>query len=304
MVKYNNTSRRKINQRFWSILVLFSLLFSFSILGMQALAEDLGSGSQRVFDYAEILDYDDIEYLEILIAEFIEETNLDFVLLTSDEAEYSADDATAIKIGMAVADDFYDYNGFGIGEDYDGMIYFIDMSNRIPIITTSGVAIDYITDSRLDSIFYEVDNELRDQDFTMSAYAVLRKTAQYVAEGIPDDQYRYDEDTGEITQPPAKPKNKLTLFEAGASGFIGLIFSMGFYTNVSAKYGLTGSTYTYNVRGNSAVEVKEAKDEYIRTSVVRTAKPKSSSGSGSGGGSRTHTSSSGRTHGGGGGSRF
>lgn len=62
---------------------------------------------------------------------------MDIVILTSTAAKHSADDSQAEKIGMAFADDFYDQNGFGTGSAKSGLIYFIDMSNRMPILTTT-----------------------------------------------------------------------------------------------------------------------------------------------------------------------
>lgn len=302
MVTINKIFKQTKTKTKFVSLLLFALLLSFGLFGLEAKAETLGEGSQRVFDEAALIDEDDIEYLEILIAEFREETGMDFVFLTSYEAEYSSSDSKAERIGMAFADDFYDYNGFGSGEDNAGLIYFIDMSNRMPIITTTGITIDYITDSRLATIFTHVDADLREGDYVSSVVSVLQDTAGFVEEGIPDDQYRYDIDTGEIITKPTKIR-QITLLELFISAFVGLIVAVAVHLNVKSQYGLLGSTYRYNIKGNSKVNITDRRDEYIRTSVVRTPKPKPSSSS-SGGGSGTHSSSSGTSHGGGGGSRF
>ena len=61
------------------------------------------------------------------------------------------------KDGQAYADDFYDYNGYGYGENDDGlMIVFntgLEDGTRNITLTTHGTAIDYITDLERDVIF-------------------------------------------------------------------------------------------------------------------------------------------------------
>lgn len=41
----------------------------------------------------------------------------------------------------AYADDYFDYNGLGMGDDRAGMLYLIDMNNRQCWISTRGVMI-------------------------------------------------------------------------------------------------------------------------------------------------------------------
>ena len=48
--------------------------------------------------------------------------------------------------------DFYDNGGYGMGEDFSGMLILLDMNNRVMWLSTGGVMIDYITDAREESI--------------------------------------------------------------------------------------------------------------------------------------------------------
>ena len=50
------------------------------------------------------------------------------------------------KTARAFADDYYDYNGYGCGEGYDGVLLLISMSDRDWYITTCGLCIDAISD--------------------------------------------------------------------------------------------------------------------------------------------------------------
>ena len=170
------------------LLVLLSSLFAVQ-------ATTLGEENQRVFDDAGLFTDAEIVMLEAEIATARSTMKMDFVVLTSEEAEYSASDTQAEKIGMAFADDFYDYNGFGVGADYSGIIYFIDMSNRMPIITTCGTMINIITDERLEAMLDHSWNHLSEGDFSGSVLSVLQDTLSYVKAGVPEGQYQYDTET-------------------------------------------------------------------------------------------------------------
>ena len=54
--------------------------------------------------------------------------------------------STEGKTPMEYADDYYDYNGYGQGSDYSGVILLIDMGSREMWISTSGMCIDAIGD--------------------------------------------------------------------------------------------------------------------------------------------------------------
>lgn len=50
------------------------------------------------------------------------------------------------------ADDFYDYNNFGYGNEKDGILLLVSMENRDWHITTTGRGIEIIDDNALDEI--------------------------------------------------------------------------------------------------------------------------------------------------------
>ena len=282
------------------LLVLLSSLFAVQ-------ATTLGEENQRVFDDAGLFTDAEIVMLEAEIATARSTMKMDFVVLTSEDAEYSASDTQAEKIGMAFADDFYDYNGFGVGADYSGIIYFIDMSNRMPIITTCGAMINIITDERLEAMLDHSWNHLSEGDFSGSVLSVLQDTLSYVKAGVPEGQYQYDTETGQVTTSVYKV---LTAAEMGIAAGVAAVAGMILYGSVHGTYQLKGSTYEYAVRENSDVVITASQDQFLRTSVTRMPKPKpprNISGGGTFGGGRasgTHMSSSGRSHGGGGGRRF
>ena len=106
--------------------------------------------SLKVYDYAQLLTPTEEYNLKKDIDLFVANHNMDLVLVT---VKYHEKSNT-----MNYADDFYDYNGFGIGPNYDGIIFVIDFTFGYTDIwmSTTGKAINIYTDSRIDEILDNV----------------------------------------------------------------------------------------------------------------------------------------------------
>ncbi len=74
----------------------------------------------RVVDYAGIISDECEEVMKARIAEISDETGKDIVIVT-DVSNYGLGDDM-------YAADFYDFNGYGIGEEHEGMVLFLDMN--------------------------------------------------------------------------------------------------------------------------------------------------------------------------------
>lgn len=109
-------------KKLFSVIVIFLLSFcSFAI----SLAEPW-----RVFDSADLLNQTETEELENRILEFQRDTNMDFVVLSTDD--YLGEN------GFNFACFFWDNGAFGFGSDARGVIYYIDMHSCHHYIVTSG----------------------------------------------------------------------------------------------------------------------------------------------------------------------
>ena len=92
-------------------------------------------------DAAGLLTADEISDLNDEIASFMEESGWNVYAVTTDDAQG--------KSATAYADDFFDEHS---PEQEDGVALLIDMDNREITISTCGIAIRYLTDSRIDNI--------------------------------------------------------------------------------------------------------------------------------------------------------
>lgn len=86
----------------------------------------------RMLDFCGIFGQSELDALETRLTEIREKYQMDIVVLVAPDSDG--------KTWEEFADDFYDYVGFGYGDEYDGMILFVDMdsADRGYTITTCG----------------------------------------------------------------------------------------------------------------------------------------------------------------------
>ena len=223
--------------------------------------------SAKVYDYAGLLTDEEIEKLSAELQQTGKKRKMDLVIVTAND--------TKGRSSMEYADDFYDYNGFGAGENKDGVLLLIDMQHRKAWISTTGKAIRVIDSNKIDRILDDVAPPLTDKEYYKSCQAFLSKTNHYLL----DDQF-------------ISPQTFLIFLGISiAVGIIGVLIMAA--ANRLVKRGTQAGAY---LAGGFAVTGQN--DAFLRSSVTRTAIPKNTSGGGGGGGS--HSGSSGTSHGGGG----
>lgn len=174
------------------------------------------------------------------------------------------------KAPQAFADDFYDYNGYGYGENDDGLIVVFNTGkgdgNRNLAISTHGKGIELLTDLEIDRIIEMMINPIKNGDFA-GAFD------NFVAEC----DSAFDESISIIWIP-------VSILIGFGLAFLIVKIQASKLKNVVQK--ADAADYV----GNVILTYQD--DRFIYRNVTRSPRVKSSSSS-------THTSSSGRTHGGG-----
>ena len=206
--------------------------------------------------------------------------NLDVVVVTT----YSTDGLS----NMAYADDYFDYNGYGRGENRDGLLMLINMSTSEAWISTSGYGITAFTDAGIEYIGKQVSALLGDSQYEQAFIKFAELCDDFIATakaGTP-----YDVDTL-----PKDPFNftKSALIALG----IGLVAALIFTGKMKGELKtVRKQAAAANYERPGSLNIVAANEYFLYSHVDRVKRESSSSG----GGSSTHTSSSGRTHGGGG----
>ena len=272
---------------------LFAALLLLLLIPAAALAET------QVYDQADLFTVAEVQQMEELIAQIESEHQIDMVVLTTNRVrdDYT-DDLYYVR---NYADDFYDQGGFGMGEDNSGMLIMIDMRNRVMWLSTGGVMIDYINDSREDAILDACYAELRGGDYGDAVIEALEMVERYMNKGRAEGAFRYDEATGRRL---GGVYNTLTGGELLVAAAAGGGTALAIYLCVSSAYRIGGQTYRYDRAANTSLMLTRNTNRFLHRTVTRTARHQSSGGGygggRSGGGSGVHRSSGGRSHGGGG----
>lgn len=269
------------------------------LFGVNAYAVD-----QKVYDEAGLFSQNEEEALQAKAFELSEKIKLDTVILTIQDNKG--------KSSRAYADDFYDENGFGYGEGYDGLILLINMADREVYISTCGKAVEYFTDARIESILDKVYIYLSEENYSLGAEAFLTEVEYYFQKGLPSNQYTYDEVTGTSNKgnlgvsqnqgsdvyKPQKSNlaSKLLIFLLISFGVGGI--SVGIMA-INNKGRVSTSQSTYLDR--NSFKLINSQDRHVNTRVTFVyINTESKSSTSKAGRSTVHKSSSGRSHGGGG----
>lgn len=263
---------------------IISLLLTLIFIALPSL---IIAEKMMVVDDAALFTASEMEDLENKLLSLSDEYNMDIVVVTA----LFTDGKTATEY----ADDYFDYEGYGRGDDYSGILFLIDMDNREVAISTSGQGIRYLTDERIENILDQVfDSGLTREDFYSATMGFYETTSYYLSQGIPSNQH--------IVEGEYKPPNKVSLVDllislAGSLGLGGL-----FQGSVRSQYKFKNPGNPFSYKANSIVNIASQNDKLL-DSIVTTRNiprtPPPGSGSSGGGRSSVHRGSSGRMHGGG-----
>ncbi|MCR5484505.1 MAG: TPM domain-containing protein [Clostridiales bacterium] len=199
------------------------------------------------------------------------------------------------------ADDFYDYNGYGVGPDHDGLMFMLNMNNgeegnRDYYTTTTGRAIEVLTDYAV----YDSDSYINSRVLPYLADGEYYEAFEKYLDLI--DVFFEQAETGEPFDVgnTYKTSGSYVSHELIA---VGIAVIVAFLVTNSMKNSMKTNrkkTEASNYVKPGSMYISESFDRFSYRNVSRVAKPESSS-SGGGGGSSSHSSSSGSSHGGGGG---
>ncbi len=246
----------------------------------------LVDSKEKIYDFADL--YTDSEELELFskVTNFINNYNMDMVIVTIN--------GHTKRNGNAYADDFFDYNQFGTTKSRDGVVYLIDIKEREVVISTSGEAILYLDDERIDSILDSVYDKLHYNNYYEGAISFIQETANYVDYGVPESNKNYyiDESGNYIIRKEKKVNFVISTISAIVIASVVVFILKSKHKGIKLSH--DAEYYFDSTKSKEIVK----NDKFISTHTSRTRIP-DSSGGGSHGGSSVHSGSSGRSHGGG-----
>ncbi len=269
---------------------VLSLIFTVFVMTVAVYAE-----TPRFVDKAELLSFSETSSIEQILDDYSKEYNLDIAILTSYGTEY----------GMSTVDysEYFFENNFGVGAELDGVILFINMSEREWNIATSGKAIKALTDYGLEYIENQMIDDLSDGHY----YDAFKSFADSCAElldiarnGTPYDYNteNYHSDMGLVSGMKSNHEFPIgtNLLISVVFGFVAALISVTAMKSQLKSVKMQHGAQDYIKKGSFSLT--QSKDIYLYRNVSRMTRPKEISSSGHSGGSTVHHSSSGHSFGG------
>lgn len=280
---------RTLNEKLADIFLAL-LTAIFTVFAVSAFPVYAAGSLPRLVDDADLLSDSEEADLSGLLDEISERQQVDVVVVTVE----TMDGQTA----MEYSDDFFDYNGYGFGEERDGILLLVSIGERDWNISTSGYGITAITDAGREYI-----TEIFRPDLSEGNYA-----AAFTSFAELCDDFITQANTGEPYDIDNLPKGDFSFVGSFITSFVIALVIALIATGIMR--GQLKSVHSRSEADNyiqqGSMQLTKKTDLFLYKHVDRKRKPEntssnSSGSSGSSGGSQTHTSSSGRTHGGGGG---
>lgn len=273
------------------ICVLLSLVLLLSVTITASAEETLW----RVVDNADLLNPAEESAHEETIRLLREKYDMDVVILTVNTLNS--------KAPQEYADDYYDTNGYGCGEEKSGLILLISMEERDWYISTCGNAIYALTDYGIQCLGEELLSGFRlsyDAGFRMFLNSLPEYFEAY-QNGTPidgyadysDDYYHGDQEEVIYYEEEFTPSVKLSVLLGLIVAAISILIMRSRMNTKRPRR--SASDYMQE----NSFHMRQQQDLYLYSNVskVRKEAPKSPNG----GGSSVHRSSGGTRHGGGGG---
>ncbi len=232
----------------------------------------------RLVDTADLLTDSQESKLLKQLDEISEKTNFDVVIALVDDID-GYDDITPF------ADDYFDYNGFGMGSDRDGILFTIDVERRKWAISTHGFGLEAFADDSQEYIMDRVLPSLKNDEYYEGVETFVNMADKFI-----------------VAARDGKPYTGKRLKKLGKSWAYPLKFAIPIGMVISALIIsfqiLTRKTVNKeNLANEYAVEgslnITKSSDRFIYRHITKRVIEKDDDS-----GSSSHTSSSGSSHGG------
>lgn len=259
-----------------SFLLAFALIF---VLAVPAFAA--AEGVPHVVDNAGVLTADERKALDRQALSLSKRWEFDFVILT-------VNSIGAAK-PQAYADDFFDYNDYGYGEDFDGILLLVSMEKRDWSISATGFGETAFTDYGREYLMDRVLPKMSDGDFAGAFDTFL---------DVSEDLLRQAKN-GKPMDVPGR-FDGFPIVSLVVCMVLGFVLAIMPISDMKKQVKNVASQKTaMNYVTGEGLDLAHQSDRFLYSHVSRRARPKetsSSSSSRSRGGTTTHRSSSGRSH--------
>lgn len=280
-------------KRWLGLAALLALLFALSAAARVDFDYDSIDPAVKVHDLAGLLSDGEEARLAEEMQALGDEYETDVAAVTVDENPGTA---------QQLAEDIFDYCGFGYASGNDGVLLLIDMDNREVAIVTTGTAEHSIRQEQMGAILDEIAPKFTARDYADAVevfidcvrYELTCYAAEQNGEPLPpgyEAPYTPVSSSGSTANWPVR-----ILVAAGiAAAVTGVRMFLLYRRHRPVQTASEAASYTVP----DSFRVTRQEDVFLRSSVTKTRIPKDNGGSSGGSSGGFHTGSSGTSHGGG-----
>lgn len=278
---------KEIKYLWMMILLPLFLLLATPVQSRAAVPEP--DENPAVIDHAGLLSDVEKGMLSEKLKEISTRQSFDIVIVAVPEEELGG------KYIRDYADDLFDYNGYGAGNDASGILLLLSMEedgHGDYWISTAGYGITAFTDAGIDYIGEAIVPHLKKKNYARAFEVFAEQCDEFLKQAETGKPY----DVDHMPKEPFEWAKSLLISVAA-----GVIIAFIVVGSMKAKLKtVQPAKSAVNYVREGSMNVRERSDIFLYRNITRHARPKENSSS-RGGGSSVHTSSSGRSHGGGGG---
>jgi len=235
-----------------------------------------GAAAALMQDGAGLLSADQAAVLETKLEDVSQRQQCDVAVVTVDSLEG--------KTATEYADDFFDSNGYGQGENRDGILLLVAMGDRDWAISTHGYCIDAFTDAGQKYLVSQFKSDLSDGNYAAAFNTFASQCDDFLTHAKNGQPY-----TSKTL--PKAPLSGIWFPIALAVGLLAGFIGTGVMKSDLKTVHRQAAANSYVRAGSMNLSLQQ--DTFLYNQVTRAAKPQKSDSD-----SSTHTSSSGESHGG------
>lgn len=260
-------NRFKTSKKLFAVLTVITLFLALSITAY--------AKNPSVVDSAGLFTESQKTAIEAKVEETISVTGVDIVIVTTND--------TQGKTSEAYSDDYFDYNGYGLGEERNGILLLINMGDREIHISLRGSGTNFFSDTNIENALDFMSPYASKGQYEKAVeYFLMDVQGLYNASINPDDgnneyygygQYTevYPNDQEAVVSPEPEKETQPpdTTSVIIAAIVVGLIAGGIVCLLVASKYKMKLGGYQYPFRAKSSVHMTLMTDTLVDRHVTQ-----------------------------------
>ena len=289
----SNLDKNNFTKVVFSIFLAFSMIFCSVFFNLKTIEKSFADGDMEyAVDSAEVLTTEELESLKSKLAQISDENNIDVGVVTVDYLDG--------KTAQEFANDLFEQNKFGKGENRDGILLLVATEDREWAMSTHGSAKEAFNEEGLDFLSGEFLPYLAEDDYYSAFENFANNAGELSAMYVLGDPYGEEEYVDDESYPIDE---NIVEEEKGINNEVWIPLSIVMGCAISIVIMMMYKSQLKSVKSESRADdylmdmkLVKSQDIFLYRTVTRTMRPKNENNSSdfsSGGGGGDYGGSSG-----------